>query len=170
MTKTDLILIVALVIFTSTGIWGSFSVKFIEDYEALGMTTKWFLMPALLIGGYYAYYSMIKHGPKQAQWKKVLGLFALTMFFTLMILRSIQGYLILWNCNFGKQSKVSINGVVTKLDYPRKKKLLNRYSIVVHLNNKSENIELVVPTNIYNVGQSFQKEMIKGSLGLIYSP
>ena len=86
-----------------------------------------------------------------------------------MFLKSCQGYLILYNCNVGTQKIFLIKGQVTKLDYPKRKKPLNKYAIVIMTDDNKEIIKLDVPTNQYFVGQTFEKELRLGSLGFLYS-
>ena len=168
-TRTDLKFLIPFLLYVAFGIWGAYTFKYVENHKALTIAFKWFAAPSIILGVIYSYYSVFKRGAEQAQWKKVLGLIALSIIFTLMFLRSSQGYLILWNAHFGKQDQITLKGTVSRLDYPKKKKMLNSYAIYIEVDITGERINLDVPTNDYKVGESFEKKMIKGSLGIIYS-
>ena len=87
-----------------------------------------------------------------------------------MILRAFQGYLTYYNCNFGTQTKLTVKGKITRLDFPRTKKPLNTYSVQLLTDSTQELIKLEVPTKNYSVGQFFEKDMLLGSLGILYCP
>ena len=168
-TKRDYILIILLLIFLIGGLYGSLSVDFIEGDKAIAIALKWFIIPSIFIGIYYAYYSTITADKKAATWKNYLKLIFMTGIFFLIFLKSFYGCLILYNCNIGTKSIVILKGHVTSLDYPKRKKLLNSYKIVIEKDQDLQKIKLDVPTNKYIVGQIFVKEMTLGSLGLLYS-
>ncbi|MGZ5548911.1 MAG: hypothetical protein ACXWFZ_13285 [Nitrososphaeraceae archaeon] len=94
---------------------------------------------------------------------------AFTLIFTLLFLKSSQGYVVLWNAYIGKQEETIVRGIVNKIDYPRRKKLLNSYAIVITSKNTEQPINLDVPSNKYSIGIPFEKRMRKGSLGILYS-
>lgn len=54
-----------------------------------------------------------------------------------------QGYLVLFNCNFGTQKHLSIKGRVVKLFYPREKKLLSSYAIEIATDDNKKILEHV---------------------------
>lgn len=168
-TRTDVKLLIPFLLFVILGLWGSYSFPFIESHKAFTLSFKWFIVPSLILGVIYSYYSVFLRGPQQAKWRKVVGLFTLTLIFALLFLRSFQGYLVLCNAYIGKQEELAIRGTVHQLDYPKKKKPLNTYAIVVGFNNKEQSIKLDVPSNGYIIGQVFERKMRKGSLGLLYS-
>ena len=168
-TKSDLKLITAFLLFLIGGLYGGNSVSFIQNDKALSTTFRFFIIPSVIIGGFYGYRSTFGYDKKTAAWRNILGLLTLTLVFTLMFLKSFQGYLVLYNCNIGVQKNILIKGRVTKLDYPKHKKLLNNYAIVIMIDDNKEIIKLDVPTNQYFVGQPFEKELILGSLGFLYS-
>jgi hypothetical protein len=58
---------------------------------------------------------------------------------------------------------------VIDIAFPKPKKLFDKNSINVLLSDMLETITLEVPTTEYSVGQIFEKNMIKGSLGVLYS-
>lgn len=168
-TKSDLKLLIPLIIFTIGGLYGAYSLNYIQSDKTLSITFKWFVIPSIIIGLFYAYRSTFGYEKKTAVWRNVLGLIALTIFFTMLLLRSFEGYLILTNCLVGQQTKTLIKGQVTRLNYPKNKKPLNNYKIEITTNDKLEIINIIVPDNSYFVGQTFEKEMTIGSLGFLYS-
>jgi hypothetical protein len=168
-TKRDLKLIISFLLFLSGGLYGVFSVNFIQNDSALSTAFKWFIIPSVIVGAYYGYHSTLGYDKKTSLWRNILGLLALTLIFTLMFLKACQGYLILYNCSFGMQKTKLVKGQILALDYPRNKKLLNSYAIVIKIDENEETIKLDVPTNHYYVGQVFEKELTLGSLGFLYS-
>jgi hypothetical protein len=88
---------------------------------------------------------------------------------TMSLVVACQGYLVLFNCNFGTQKHLFVKGMIVKLSYPRRKKLLNSYSIEIATNDNKKILKLNVPTNQYFEGQIFEKEMTIGSMGFVYS-
>lgn len=169
-TKKDLTLIVPLLVFLFLGFYWAYSVDFLQYDKVFSISVKWFVVPSIIVATYYVYYSTFGYDKKSARWRKILGLLALTLIFSLMILKAFQGYLTYYNCNFGTQTKLTIKGKITKLDFPRTKKLLNTYSVQLLTDNTHELIKLEVPTKNYFVGQFFEKEMLVGSLGILYCP
>ena len=168
-TKTDLKLLIPFLVYLIVGIYSSHIYNYIDSQKALRLTFNWFTVPSIISGFIYSYYSIFQRGAQQALWRKAAGLLALTSIFTLLFLTSSQGYVILWNANFGKQDKIMLQGKVTKLDYPKGKKPLNSYAIFININNTNKSISLNVPSNKYVVGHIFKKKMIKGSLGILYA-
>lgn len=169
MTKTDLKLLIPILLYISFGVWASFEFDYLESHKALLKVFKWAIVPSIILGFYYSYYSIFKRGAEQALWRKILGMVGLTIIFTLMLLRSSQGYLIFWNAHIGNQKEIVLKGEIKKLDFPKRKKLLNSYTIFIYNRNIKDNVRLVVPTNNYLIGQIFEMKMIEGSLGIIYS-
>jgi len=169
-TKKDLTLLVPLLLFLFLGFYLAYSVDFLQYEKVFSISVKWFILPTIIVATYYAHYSTFGYDKKSALWRKILGLLVLTLIFSLMILRAFQGYLTYYNCNFGTQTKLTIKGKITRLDFPKTKKLLNSYSVQLLTDNTQELIKLEVPTNNYSVGQLFEKEMLVGSLGILYCP
>lgn len=167
-TKKDLTLLILLLVFLLLGFYWAYSVDFLQYDKVFSISVKWFIVPTILVATYYAYYSTFSYDKKSALWRKVLGLLALTLIFSLMILKAFQGYLTYYNCNFGTQTKLTIKGKITSLDFPKRKKPLNSYSVELLTNSTQELIKLEVPTKNYSVGQYFEKEMLLGSLGILY--
>ena len=168
-TKSDLKLIIPFLLFLIGGLYCAYSADFIQNDKALSTAFKWFIVPSIVVGAFYGYRSTFGYDKKTPVWRNILGLLVLTLIFTLMFLKSCQGYLILYNCNFVTQKNILIKGQVTKLDYPKRKKPLNNYAIIIDTDDTKETIKLDVPTNKYFVGQTFEKELTLGSLGFLYS-
>jgi hypothetical protein len=169
LTKRDIKLILSFLGFLIGGIYFCYSIDFIQNDKALSATFKWFTIPSVLMGTYYGYRGTFGYNMKVAAWRNALGLLALTAIFTMMFLKSFQGYLVFYNCNLGTQKRILIKGQITRLDYPKSKKRFNNYAIVINTNDNNQTIKLDVPTNQYVVGQLFEKELTEGSLGFLYS-
>lgn len=166
MSQTKLILF--FLIFLFIGLYGGYTMDFVQNEKALSMTFKWFTIPSIIIGLYYGYNSTFGYNKEIAKWRSIIGLLTLTLIIGIMSLKSFQGYLVLFNCNLGTQERIVIRGQVTKLDFPKSKKPFNNYAIVIETDS-NESIVLDVPTNEYSVGQIFKKELTLGSLGILYS-
>jgi hypothetical protein len=169
LTKTDFKYLIPFLLYLILGLWGAYTFEYIDNHRALNLTIKWFMLPSIILGVIYSYYFVFRRGPAQAQWRKVLGLLGLTLAFTLLFLRSSQGYLIFLNAHFGTQKEVVLRGIIDRLDFPKKKKLLNSYAIYIKNEETGELLNLDVPTNNYRVGEVFEKTMRKGSLDILYS-
>jgi len=167
-TKKVLILFIALLVFLLIGIYLAYSVDFLQYDKVFSISVKWFGLPTVIVATYFAYQSTFGYDKKAALWRKVLGLLGVTLIFSLTILRAFQGYLIYYNCNVGTQTKMTIKAKIIGLDFPKRKKTLNSYSVQLLTNNTQELIKIEVPTNKYSVGQYFEKEMMLGSLGILY--
>jgi hypothetical protein len=55
-------------------------------------------------------------------------------------------------------------------DFPKPKKIFDKNSIVIILDNSEEKISFEVPTDDYYIGQQFRKKMFIGSFAILYSP
>jgi hypothetical protein len=161
--------IIPFVLFVCLGIYGSFSVDFLQSDKALKTAFRYFIAPILIIGGYLGYISSFGDKRNLPFWRNLLGLLAITFVCMMVLLISIQGYLVLYNCNIGPQKKIIIKGEIIKLKYPKSKKLLNNYVIEIKEDNNFEVIKIDVPTKDYILNQDFKKEMTLGSLGFLYS-
>jgi hypothetical protein len=98
-----------------------------------------------------------------------LGRIAITILVTSLCYRATQGYIIYFNCNIGQQIEKKITGKVLLIDFPKPKKIFDKNSIVITLEDSEEKIALEVPTDNYYVGQIFTKKMFVGSFGILYS-
>ncbi|MBR9776721.1 MAG: hypothetical protein GYB55_17545 [Cytophagales bacterium] len=101
--------------------------------------------------------------------ENLLGTIVLIAIISLITLVSFQGYLILINSHLGQQKKYLLTGQITKLDFPKEKKIGNKYSIEIARKLEQDTISLDVPTNGYIEAENFTKTMKMGSLGFIYS-
>jgi hypothetical protein len=166
MSQKNIILL--FILFLSIGLICGYSFDFIQNDKALSLTFKWFTIPTFILSAFYGYKLSFGFNEKVSFWKNTLQLILAMVLFGLMFLKSFQGYLILYNTKFGKQEKIIVKGQVKELKFPKNKKLLNNYSIIIRT-EKNEIITLDVPTKNYYIGQIFEKEMFKGSLGFLYS-
>ena len=96
-TKKDWTLLIPLLVFLFFGFYFGYSVDFLQYDKVFSKSIKWFILPSLIIGTYYAYYSTFGYDKKVALWRKILGLLALTLIFSLLLLKAFQGYLTYYN-------------------------------------------------------------------------
>lgn len=160
--------ILIFLIFLAGGLYGGYSVDFIQNDKALSLAFIWFTVPSLLIGLFYGYSWTFGYKKEVARWRNLIGMLTLTLIMTLMSLKFFQGYLVFYNCNFGTQNRLVIKGQITKLDFPETKKPLNNFTIAIRT-DFNESFTIDVPTNEYYIGQVFEKELTLGSLGILYS-
>ncbi|MBI0400563.1 hypothetical protein [Cyclobacterium marinum] len=168
-TKRDLKLILPFLIFVIVGISGVYSVDFITGEQTLAAAIKWCGIPTLIFALYYSYQATFGHRNDIPIWKNLLGTIVLIAIISLITLVSFQGYLILINSHLGQQKKYLLTGQITKLDFPKEKKIGNKYSIEIARKLEQDTISLDVPTNGYIEAENFTKTMKMGSLGFIYS-
>lgn len=157
--------LIPLLIFVIGGVFGIFSKDYIQIKSSF---FNWFILGALPIGIYYTFSLTSKYASNEGG-GVALGRIAITIFVTMISFRAIQGYIILYNCNIGRQTEVYLKGEIIDINFPKPKKLFDKNSIEVSLKEPYNTIKLEVPTDRYLVGQTFEKVMTEGSLGIIYS-
>jgi hypothetical protein len=167
MTKKDFQLLLFFLVFVGFGLSGFFFYAYVEDDRAFRMAAMWFGIPSMALGAYYAYYNVFTRGPKQAHWRKVLGIIGIGIFATLLFVASFAGFVIIWNSNVGLQTKELIQGQIIKVKIPQRKKLLSSYSIDVQ-DSSGHITVLKVPGENYQVGDSFSHVLNRGCLRLLY--
>ena len=170
LTKKDLILIIPFIVFVIIGIYGLYSVNYISESQTMEATFNWCIVPTIIFALYYAYRSSF--GYKEVIvpiWKNILSFTVMTIIIGMVIFISFQGILIIINNNIGQQKEYLLSGKIIKLDYPEKKKIGNKYAIVIKRKLEKDTIELNVPTNKYQKGQNFEKSMKIGCLKFIYA-
>jgi hypothetical protein len=158
-------LLTGLFLFIAGGIYGIFSNDYVQIYLPI---YNWFIILAFPIGVYYAF-SLLHTQDKSKKGGIALGRIGITIVVTMIVFRSIQGYIILYNCNIGPQAEVLIEGKITQLRFPKPKKFFDKNSIDILASNPVKTISLEVPSNNYNLNELFQKNMTRGSLGILYS-
>jgi len=158
------ILLAALLLFIAGGVYGIFSKDYIQIYVPI---FNWFIILTFPLGIYYAFALTSKYD-KNTGGGVALGRIAITIFVTMIAFRSIQGYLILCNCNIGRQTEVSVKGKITQLRFPKPKKIFDKNSIDILLSDDLKTITLEVPFDNYYMGQSFEKKLTRGSLDILY--
>jgi hypothetical protein len=158
-------IILPLALFIIGGVFGLFSKPFIQIGQSL---FYWFLIPSFVLGVFYSFKLTSKHD-KNKGGAVAFGRILLTMLITMLSFRSIQGYVILLNCNFGKQMDKELSGEVSFVDYPKPKKYFDKNKITILENSSNRKVTLEVPDDTYLVGQRFSKKMTIGSLGVLYS-
>lgn len=168
-TKNDLKLIIPFILFVILGLYGMYSMDFISVSQTMKMTFKWCLVPTIIFALYYAYRSSFGNKTIIAVWRNTLTFIVITILTGMVTFVSFQGVLMIVNKNIGLQKEYLLSGKITKLNYPEKKKVGNKYSIEIERKLEKDTIELNVPTNKYHEGQNFEKLMKIGSLNFIYS-
>jgi hypothetical protein len=147
-----------LILFVIGGILGVFSRPFIQIGQPF---FYWLLIPSLVLGVYYTFRVTAMYD-KHRGGVIALGRILLTMLITIVSFRAIQGYVILLNCNFGKQTERELVGTVSFVDFPKPKKFFDKNKITVLEIGSNSKIILEVPFDSYLVGQLFQKKMTIG--------
>jgi hypothetical protein len=151
-------------LFTVIGLFGVYSQEYIQTNKPF---YYWFIIPSFVLGVYYAFALTSKHS-KDKGGGVALGRIAITIFITFLSFRSIQGYIIYFNCYVGQQAWKQVIGTVSQIDFKKPKQLFDKHSIVVSLEHDEEKISLDVPTDKYYIGQPFSKKMMIGSFGILY--
>lgn len=167
-TKKDIKFLIPFGIFITIGMYGSTSVDFLVSSPTFDKTFKWCGIPTLFLSLYYAYRATFGYPNQIALWRNSLNFIVITFLTLIMFFVSIQGILVLTNCKIGEQKEFLLTGRITKLHYPKKKKVFEKYTIEIERKAKGDLIKLDVPTNEYSQGQLFSKKMKIGSLGFIY--
>ena len=168
-TKRDLSVIIPFIIFVSIGVYGLFSVDFIEGDPTMDFTFKWFGIPIILLAAYYAFRATFGYDRSVAIWRNIIGFIVMTFITGMILFISFQGLIILINNNIGNHKDYHLHGQIVRLDYPEEKKAGNKYFIDIKRDIEKDTLNLVVPTNHYVQGQLFSKMMKIGSFGFIYS-
>ena len=156
-----------------------FAIKYFETSTALNITTKFLLTPiilGLLIFGPKFYYKEVKpldnNIPKNKFKEKARDVFSIFMMIICSagILFGIAFSLIITTNKFiGKSEIVKINEAVDKYEpYITKKGRLRHY--IDFRNPKTQEIIHLEVYREYYVGEIFEKEMIYGAWGILYSP
>ncbi|ESU20952.1 hypothetical protein FCR2A7T_07230 [Flavobacterium cauense R2A-7] len=168
-TNKDLKLIIPFILFVALGVYGMYSVNYISVSQTMKATFSWCLIPSIAFALYYAYFSTFGYKKISVSlWRKIIGFIAMTIITGLIALFSFQGILMIINSKLGNQKEYLLSGKIIKLNYPKKKKSGNKYSIEIERKLENDTIELNVPTNEYQIGQNFEKQMKIGSLNFIY--
>lgn len=168
MTK-KLILVTALAVFIITGFLLERSFDFFEANRSMRLAFTWCLLPSVLIAIYYSYRILLKDNGKTAKWKLALQRVALVGLITILSCMGFVGYIVYANSAFGGNNRRQVKGRIVKVDYPARKKIFNDYQITVRLEFTEELLQLHVPTDEYRVNDYFDKEMISGAFGILYS-
>ncbi len=164
--KTGYCIVAAFFFFVLAGVIGMNAYPFLQNEKALSLSLKWCGILALIIAMSLAY--MANRGDR-ARWGKIGGFIVVTLVSTVIAVVAFQGWIVLCNCYLGAQKNTLVKGTVKMLHFPKKKKLLNHYTIVIEMEGEQNVIEIDVPTNNYSPGDPFSKEMKLGSLGILYS-
>lgn len=168
-TKKDFKLIIPFILFVMLGIYGIYSADFISVSQTMKTTFEWCIIPTIIFSLYYAYQSSFGYKTTIAIWRNTFTFIAMAIIIGMITFTSFQGILMLINKNIGPQKEYLLSGKITKLKYPEREKIGNKYSIEIERKLEKDTIELNVPTNQYFEKQKFEKRMKIGSLNFIYS-
>jgi hypothetical protein len=131
----------------------------------------WFLIPAIPLATFYAYKSTFSYDKKQALWKNLLGTIVCTLFFSLVLVKSFQGYLCIYNSSFGIENDFKLKALINYVKKPKySERLLSLYTLEVTLDSNQHKMVLETKIDYYEAGQKLEINMKKGSLGYIYLP
>jgi hypothetical protein len=131
----------------------------------------WFLIPAIPVATYYAYRCPFSYDRSQAFWKNLLGTIVCTLFFSLVLVKSFQGYLCIYNSSFGTKSDFNLKAFINYVKKPKYSgRLLSLYTLEVTLDSNQKKMTLETKINTYEAGQRLELSMKKGSLGYLYLP
>jgi hypothetical protein len=131
----------------------------------------WFLIPAIPVAAFYAYKCTFSYDRSQAFWKNMLGSIICTIFFSLVLVKSFQGYLCIYNASFGTKTYFNLKAFVNYVKKPRYSgRLLSLYTLEVTLDSNQKKLTLETKINTYEAGQRIEMTMKKGSLGYLYLP
>ena len=131
----------------------------------------WFLIPSVPVAIYYAYKSTFSYNKNLVFWKNLLGAIVCTIFYSLVLVKSFQGYLYIYNSSFGEQKNYLLQGFINYVKPPKyKNRVFSLYTIDLTLDSSQRKIKLATKTNIYEPGQHIEINMKLGSLGYIYLP
>lgn len=164
------ILTILLIVLTLGGFYGMVMNK-ITQIDKASRQAWWFLIPSFPIAIYYAYASTFSYYKTLPFWKNLLGASACTLFFLLVLVKSFQGYLCIYNSSFGIQKNFSFKGFINYVERPRHTgRLMSHYTLQVTLDSSREIIKMNTKAGTYEAGQRLEMEMKIGSLGYIYLP
>lgn len=164
----DIRLSLVLLIFLIIGGFGLNIFDFIDNTYLYHITNNWCKIPIIIISIYWSYRVSFGYNMKEVIWKNFLYFILMFIVCGMMLIVAFQGSLLIINNQIGKNKRYDLRGKIVKLNYPKNKKILAHYSVFINRNVENDTIELIVPTNEYNVGDEFEQDMKVGSLGIIY--
>lgn len=162
------------IIFLLGGIVGLNLYNFIESNKAFEFSYTWFGLPALILA-VYGTYAVLGIDKEKSLLNNILKISVTALVVTSILLKSLQGYIIIYNSTVGPQTVKQISGRIFLTDYPRQRKyfsLMNyfpTYKIVIETNNYPQFINLEVPTKVFVEGQTLDIPLKSGSLGILYN-
>lgn len=149
------------------GLYGCFAKDLVENSKAFWIALRWFSIPVAIFSIYMGWRYSKLYTESKSTGKYIITLLMFVVFIGWIVLESVRGYLVLFNCYVEPQSKITIKGQVIHTQYPRRRTPLTRYRVDVQLAS-GEVLKLHFSVGDYHKGQPFVKEMWKGSLGLLY--
>jgi len=129
----------------------------------------WLLIPSIPLAIYYSYKLTFAHDKKSAFWRNLVSVIAFSVFISLALVKSGQGYLYIYNCSMGNQKPILLKGFVNYREKPRRlARLFSQYTLTVTLDSSKQRIKLAIKTDKYEAGQRIELQMKMGSLGYLY--
>lgn len=131
----------------------------------------WFLIPSIPIAAYYAYKSTFSFNRNLALWKNLFGAIICTLFFSLILVKSFQGYLCIYNSALGQQNNFQLKAFINYVKKPKfSDRLLSLYTLEVTVDSSQKKMILETKKKSYEAGQRLEINMKKGTLGYLYLP
>lgn len=168
-TRTDLKVYFPFILLMIISIWGTYAFTYVESKKPQQLAFRWFLIPAISISAFYAYYSVVKRSLIRQLWKKLLLIISFEVVFSVLLLLSCRSVIILWNGHIGTQSFYRVTGIVKTIEYPKSKGVLSTYTTSVLMNTTDSILSFDITGKEYVIGETFDKQMKIGSLGFLYS-
>lgn len=167
-TKADLKVYSPFILLMINAIWGTYAFKYIESNVPEQIAFKRFLIPALTLSAFYAYYSVIRRSSLKQLWKKILLIISFVVIFTVLFLLAFKSIIILWNGYVGTHKPFKVIGTVKSIKYPKRKGLLSTYTTSILTNSTDSTLSFDITGKEYIIGEIFDKQMAIGSLGFLY--
>ncbi|HCQ13708.1 MAG TPA: hypothetical protein DIU01_10640 [Flavobacterium sp.] len=153
------------------------SFDFIEVEPAVSWTMKYFALPILIIttpNCYFIYLKYIKQHEKKEykskiwiQLRTIFRIFSLTLGITAIFIATTLSIIILSNAYIGSSKTINLNSKIIDY-YTLTNKGQIRHYIKIQVQQLDRTIDLKVQEP-YQVGQTFEKTLLIGKWGLLYS-
>ena len=152
------------------GIYGLFENEFIQS-DVASVYAWWFLIPTIPLAIYYSIKLSFGYDKKTPFWRNLLTCFAMSIFISLIFVKSFQGYLYKYNCSIGEQKPFLLKGIITNVSKPRRSgRPFSIFTMEVFLDSNQKRIKLQTSSKKYKAGERLDAEVKIGSLGYIYLP
>lgn len=161
-------------IYAVTGYVGALNPMYVETESVdrcLGRLLPLLIGCAVVIAaGYFVWFRKVF--PKGYEKQRIAGKIAIPIIFACLSLAFNVGFIKLYNRSFGIQTPVLIKGHIIEKTIKKERKRRKSYLVTIYDSGKTVNYKIEVKRTAFdqleNVGTSFKKEFIIGSLGMIY--